>query len=361
LVFTTQNWATAQTVTVAGVDDSVEDGDVTYTVVLGVATGGDYDGIDPADVAVINADDDTVGVTVSPTSGLATTEAGGMATFTVVLDAQPSADVTIGVSSNDTTEGTASTSSLVFTTQNWATAQTVTVTGVDDSVEDGDVTYTVVLAAATGGDYDGINPDDVAASNTDDDTVSPAPGGACSHDFSDVDGSNIFEDDICWLADQGITRGCNPPSNTEFCPKDPVTRGQMSAFLVRAFGYTDEGGGDLFDDDNASTFEVDIDRLGTACVTRGCNPPANNLFCPDDTVTRGQMAAFLVRAFGYTDNGGGDLFTDDDGSTFEADIDRLGTAGVTRGCNPPANTEFCPNDNVTREQMAAFLRRASEG
>jgi hypothetical protein len=250
---------------------------------------------------------------------------------------------------------------LVFTTQNWATAQTVTVTGVDDSVEDGDVTYTVVLGVATGGDYDGINPDDVAASNTDDDTVGPAPGGACSHDFSDVDGSNIFEDDICWLADQGITRGCNPPSNTEFCPKDPVTRGQMSAFLVRAFGYTDEGGGDLFDDDNASTFEVDIDRLGTAGVTRGCNPPANNLFCPDDTVTRGQMAAFLVRAFGYTDNGGGDLFTDDDGSTFEADIDRLGTAGVTRGCNPPANTQFCPNDNVTREQMAAFLRRASEG
>jgi hypothetical protein len=135
----------------------------------------------------------------------------------------------------------------------------------------------------------------------------------------------------------------------------------MSAFLVRAFGYTDEGGGDQFDDDNASTFEVDIERLGTAGVTRGCNPPANNLFCPDDTVTRGQMAAFLVRAFGYTDNGGGDLFTDDDGSTFEADIDRLGTAGVTRGCNPPANTEFCPNDNVTREQMAAFLRRASEG
>ncbi len=70
------------------------------------------------------------------------------------------------------------------------------------------------------------------------------------------------------------------------------------------------------------------------------------------------MAAFLVRALGYTDDGGGDLFTDDDGSVFEGDIDRLGTAGVTRGCNPPANTRFCPGSNVTRGQMAAFLHRA---
>jgi hypothetical protein len=73
------------------------------------------------------------------------------------------------------------------------------------------------------------------------------------------------------------------------------------------------------------------------------------------------LAAFLVRALGYTDNGGGDLFIDDNGNTFEGDIDRLGTAGVTRGCNPPANTQYCPNEDVTREQMAAFLRRALSG
>src|SRR5690606_39021691 len=147
-------------------------------------------------------------------------------------------------------------------------------------------------------------------------TTAPPPG-ECSHDFSDVDSSNVFEDDICWLAQQGITRGCNPPANTQFCPKDRVSRGQMAAFLVRAFGYSDDGGGDLFDDDNGNVFEGDIDRLGTAGVTRGCNPPTNNLFCPDDFVTRGQMAAFLVRAFGYSDDGGGDLFDDDNDSVFE--------------------------------------------
>lgn len=70
------------------------------------------------------------------------------------------------------------------------------------------------------------------------------------------------------------------------------------------------------------------------------------------------MAAFLVRALGYTDDAGGDLFVDDDGSIFESDIDKLATAGVTLGCNPPVNDQYCPGRNVTRGQMAAFLHRA---
>ena len=83
---------------------------------------------------------------------------------------------------------------------------------------------------------------------------------------------------------------------TQFCADKGVTRGQMAAFLVRAFGLSDDGGGDLFDDDNDSIFENDIDKLATAEITLGCNPPANTNFCPDKTVTRGQMAAFLHRA-----------------------------------------------------------------
>jgi hypothetical protein len=127
---------------------------------------------------------------------------------------------------------------------------------------------------------------------------------------------------------------------------------------VRGLGYTDSGAGDLFGDDDGSVFEADIDKLGTAGVTLGCNPPVNDRFCPGRSVTRGQMAAFLVRALGYTDSGAGDLFGDDDGSVFEADIDKLGTAGVTVGCNPPTNDRFCPDKPVTRGQMAAFLTRA---
>ena len=135
----------------------------------------------------------------------------------------------------------------------------------------------------------------------------------------------------------------------------------MAAFLVRALGLTDTGGGNAFVDDDESVFEADIARLAAAGITRGCNPPTNDRFCPNERVTRQQMAAFLVRAYGLTDDGGGNTFVDDDGSVFETDIAKLAAAGITKGCNPPANTEFCPYSAVTREQMAAFLHRASSG
>ncbi|MGF1667646.1 MAG: cellulase family glycosylhydrolase [Acidimicrobiia bacterium] len=111
-----------------------------------------------------------------------------------------------------------------------------------------------------------------------------------------------------------------------------------------------------FVDDDASVFQADIEWLAATGVTRGCNPPTNDRFCPDDAVTRGQMAAFLTRSLGLpaaTSAG----FVDVTG-TFANDIDRLASSGITRGCNPPANDQFCPDQPVTRGQMAAFLRRA---
>ena len=94
LTFTPANWNIAQTVTVTGVDDAVDDGDVTYSIVTAAATSADanYNGINAADVAVTNTDNDGSGITVTPISGLTTTEAGGTATFTVVLTSQPTAE-----------------------------------------------------------------------------------------------------------------------------------------------------------------------------------------------------------------------------------------------------------------------------
>jgi hypothetical protein len=177
--------------------------------------------------------------------------------------------------------------------------------------------------------------------------------------FVDDDG-HIFENAIEWLAAEGITQGCNPPINDRFCPNDHVTRGQMAAFLVRAKGYTAIAG-DFFVDDSGSVFENAINRLATAQVTLGCNPPTNNRYCPTGFVTRGQMAAFLVRAFDLPVYNGPDRFVDDNGSVFEGAIERLAQAGITVGCNPPVNDRYCPNDLVTRGQMAAFLKRALEG
>jgi hypothetical protein len=111
---------------------------------------------------------DITAPTVSSISGN-TTEAGGTATFTVKLSSQPTANVTIGVSSSDTSEGTVSPSLLTFTSANWNVNQTVTVTGVNDSLNDGNQSYTVVLASANSSDssYSGLNTNDVSVTNTD--------------------------------------------------------------------------------------------------------------------------------------------------------------------------------------------------
>src|SRR5262249_2362470 len=121
-------------------------------------------------------------IIVNPTSGLTTTEAGGKATFTVVLGSQPAADVTIGLSSSDTTEGTASSASLTFTAENWNVPQTVPITGVDDFVQDGNIAYTIVTAPAVSTDlhYNGLDASDVSVTNLDNDTagitVNPTSG-----------------------------------------------------------------------------------------------------------------------------------------------------------------------------------------
>ena len=111
---------------------------------------------------------ETAGFTVSSISGN-TTEAGGTATFTIKLSSQPTANVTIGVSSSNTSEGMVSPSLLTFTSANWNANQTVTVTGVNDSLNDGNQSYTVVLASANSSDsgYSGLNPNDVSVINTD--------------------------------------------------------------------------------------------------------------------------------------------------------------------------------------------------
>jgi hypothetical protein len=176
------------------------------------------------------------------------------------------------------------------------------------------------------------------------------PGGT----FVDDDGS-VHEGGIEAIAAAGITQGCNPPSNTRYCPGQTVTRGQMAAFLSRALTLPSVPG-DHFDDDHGHVFEGAINRIAAAGITVGCNPPSNDHFCPDRSMTRAEMAGMLVRAFAYPPSAV-DRFVDDDGLALEAAIDRLAASGVTVGCNPPANDRFCPGDLITREQMATFLTR----
>ncbi|XHL94962.1 MAG: DUF4347 domain-containing protein [Microcoleus anatoxicus] len=155
LTFTSANWNQEQTVTVTGVDDFKVDGNVAYKIVTAaaVSTDANYNNLNPLDVTATNSDNETAGITVNPTAGLTTGEDGTKANFTVVLNTKPTANVTVGLSSDNVKEGTVAPASLVFTPANWNTAQPVTVTGVEDSITDGDVDYKVVTAAAVSRAY----------------------------------------------------------------------------------------------------------------------------------------------------------------------------------------------------------------
>ena len=164
--------------------------------------------------------------------------------------------------------------------------------------------------------------------------------------FTDIGGSAFIED-ITWILEHGITNGCG---EGRFCPTEAVTRAQMASFVARALSLP-SASGDYFSDDGASMHQADINRLAQAGITNGCG---GGRYCPDDSVTRGEMASFISRALGLAASST-DYFSDDTGSIHEADINRLAAAGVTNGC---AGGLYCPLQAVTREQMAAFLHRA---
>jgi len=175
--------------------------------------------------------------------------------------------------------------------------------------------------------------------------------------FTDIAGQ-AFRQDILWLSGEDITRGCNPPVNDEFCPGRVLNRQTMSAFLVRALGLTVNSHPPFIDVAAGGVFAEDIGRLATAGITRGCNPPDNDEFCPSGPVTRAALAALLVRALDLDENTHVGFVDVPAGSVFAEDIGRLATAGITQGCNPPHNDRFCPDGLVTRGQLAAFLHRA---
>jgi len=180
--FVVANWQDALTVTVTGVDDVVLDvlENTPYEIqITAMSNDPAYDAIDPSDVSLMNRDNEVAGqgnVIVNPTSGLVTTEDLGTAQFTLVLDSIPSADVTIGLSSNNPAEGTVDPMTVTFDSANYNIAQTITVTGVDDVATpsvDGAVNYSIVTAAASSMDraFDGVDPSDVMVTNNDNDVV----------------------------------------------------------------------------------------------------------------------------------------------------------------------------------------------
>jgi hypothetical protein len=113
-------------------------------------------------------------------------------------------------------------------------------------------------------------------------------------DYYDDDNGSIYEEAANAVSAAGIGFGCGDRS---YCPDVPLLREEMAELLVRTFGVAPSSV-NWFHDDNGSPFEAAINAIKAASITIGCNPADAGEFCPGDPLTRGQMASFFVRAMG---------------------------------------------------------------
>jgi len=175
-------------------------------------------------------------------------------------------------------------------------------------------------------------------------------------EFADVPPSNIFYADVNTIATAGVTAGCG---GANYCPASLVTRAQMAVFLLRSEhggGYTPPPCAGLFADVPCPSLYADwIEQLANEGVTAGCG---NGDYCPDASVTRAQMAVFLLKTkYGssYVPPPWTPIFGDVPAGAFAADfIDDLYDQGIAGGCSA-SPLLYCPDNPVNRGQMAAFL------
>jgi phosphatidylserine/phosphatidylglycerophosphate/cardiolipin synthase-like enzyme len=173
--------------------------------------------------------------------------------------------------------------------------------------------------------------------------------------FLDVPQSHPFYTEISKLSARGVTLGCG---GGNYCPALVVTRGQMAAFIIRALGMSNPpqpAQQRFLDVPRSNPFYAFIEQMAVRQITTGCG---GGNYCPNLPVTRGQMAAFIIRSLGeFTPPlPASQRYLDvPHANPFYRFIDRMAVLGITQGCG---GRNYCPNLPVTRGQMAAFLVRA---
>ncbi len=189
-------------------------------------------------------------------------------------------------------------------------------------------------------------------------TIQPVGSGVDYPTFLDVPTDYWAWQYIEAIYAAGITSGCG---NGNYCPADNVTRAQMAIFLLRGIHgsfYTPPAAtGTVFTDVPADYWAASwIEQLALEGITGGCG---NGSYCPDAPITRAEMSIFLLRAkYGSTyvpPTATGVLFLDVPADYWAVDwIEQLYNEGVAQGCG---NGNFCPDTQMTRDQMAVFLQR----
>ncbi len=256
--------SSTQSTTITSVDDNITEGNEAVVLdITGVSGGGAAESGTPQQIAVIITDDDSAGFTLSKTTA-SVAETGTTDTFTVAMNSEPTANVTLTLSDNDSTE-VLYPSSLVFSTGNWSTSQTVTLTGKDDDVDDGNRSILLTLTpGSTDGNYNspGLAARTVTVTTTDNDTA----GFAISRTTADVseNGTSVTFT---------VVLNTEPTNTVEFdITSDDLSEARVSpGSLTFSTGnwtvsqtVTITGWDDSDDDDNVtSTTSVAIDQPNT--------------------------------------------------------------------------------------------------
>lgn len=178
-----------------------------------------------------------------------------------------------------------------------------------------------------------------------------ATGAGSGGAYYDIKG-DTHESTIRQLDNADVAVGC---ASSRFCPVESLRRSEMAVLLTRALDLPPAS--ERFRDVPSNHIYADeIGALAAAGITLGCNPPNNDRFCPEEPVTRQQMASFFARALDLSPTN--EPFRDvDSGNVHQRNIGALAKSGITRGCNPPANDRYCPGQDVTKGQMASFIVR----
>ncbi|GBD85116.1 endo-1,4-beta-xylanase A precursor [bacterium BMS3Abin02] len=158
----------------------------------------------------------------------------------------------------------------------------------------------------------------------------------------------------------GVTQGC-ASDPLRYCPEDPVTRAEMAAFLLRSLGIDETAVSftGLFGDVSANDWYAGlVERLYQEGITTGC--AADPLrYCPEDLVTRAEMAVFIIRALGAPVGDSQGSFSDvSPDAWFAPYVEQLATLGITGGY---ADGTFRPAQQITRAEMAVMVDRAFLG
>lgn len=379
LTFTTGNWATAQTVTVTAVNDTTVEGThsgvIKHTV---TSTDTAYNGLSLSSVTATVTDNDTAGATITESSSSTAVTEGSTATdsYTVALNTAPTADVTITVTPD--AQITVSPSTLTFTTSNWATAQTVTITAVNDTTVEG--THSGVIkhtVASTDTNYSGLALSSVTATITDNDTSTASNSVSTSSScgtylpFIDVATDNFAYNYINQLYCTGVVQG---RSTTLFVPDGAngnVTYAELVKMIdIALLKKTSSDGSNL----TVSFSNVHTDDwfrnywaiAEDARVVRNYDSFAYTID-PNENIPREVVALYVARALGATATNFTAPFSDVTDLTdpyayaiyalshLSVTVDGVSTTVIT-GVD---STHFNPTDFISRSEAATIVYRAS--